>query len=93
MNSEIIEHEKATVYKHKPRNESTLWRYREDGKYISRAIDPDYHKTYYILHNKTPISCPLCGSLINRTQMNRHQTSNKCKSVQNFLKEQLEKHK
>ena len=86
MNSEIKEHEdeQLTVYKHKPRNESTLWRYREDGKYIVRPNDPDYQKKYYAAHFKTPISCTLCGSLINRMQMKRHQTNKKCLSIQIF---------
>lgn len=93
MISDNNENEKAPIYKHKPRNENTLWRYREDGKYISRPIDPDYQKKYYATHNKSPITCDLCGSLINRTQKNRHQESKKCKSIHIFVKEQLEKHK
>ena len=78
MNSEIKEHEKATLcnefqYKHKPRYESTLWRYKENGRYYSGPKDSDYGNKYYAMHHKDPVKCPLCGCMIVEIQMNRHQ--------------------
>jgi len=88
MNSKIDETNMEYLYKHRPRNDSTAWRYQE-GKYNTKPKDPEYQKTYYSLKLKDPISCPLCGSMCVRTQLNRHQQSKKCLSIQTFLNEKL----
>ena len=44
MNSEMKEYNEFQ-YKHKPRNEFRLWRYKEHGRYYSGPIDPDYQNT------------------------------------------------
>ena len=92
MNSIIDENNNESnngyIYKHKPRNELTAWRY-QDGKYINKPKDPEYQRKYYALKLKEPVTCPLCGSICVRTQLNRHQSSRKCINIQTLLNEKL----
>jgi hypothetical protein len=74
--------------KHHPRSEATAWRSAGD-KYDGRPKDPEYRKKYYQEKLKTPITCPLCGHDTNKTQMNRHQSTKRCKEVQAFLANKL----
>jgi len=91
MNSKIDETYIEYVYKHRPRNESTAWRYQE-GKYNTKPNDPEYQKTYYALKLKEPVACKLCGSMCVRTQLIRHQQSRKCRSIVAFLNEKYQQH-
>jgi len=86
MNSEIKE---IKEYKHKPRSDATLWRYRENGTYYTGSGDPNYKNKYYELNYKNKINCPLCGSLIVKQQISRHRSNKKCSAIQIFLKEQV----
>ena len=58
--------EKAKLTEEKTKSEKKLgrprveWRHREDGTYISRAIDPDYFKKYWAETFKKPFNCHLC---------------------------------
>jgi hypothetical protein len=79
------------LYKHRPRNDSTAWRYQE-GKYNAKPKDPEYQKTYYALKLKEPVACLLCGSMCVRTQLIRHQQSRKCRSFVAFLNVKYQQH-
>jgi len=79
---------KTYKLKHLPRSEATAWRSAGE-KYNSKPKDPDYRNKYYQEKLKTPVQCPLCGHLINKTQMNRHQKSKKCLEVQAFIAEKF----
>ena len=37
---------KEYTYKHRPRDETTIWRYEEGGKYNPRPKDTDYPKQF-----------------------------------------------
>lgn len=74
---------------HQARSEKTAWRSAGE-KYNKKPLDPEYAKRYYHNRQIIPIACPLCGTVVNRTQMKRHQTGKRCKAVCEFLAKKLE---
>ena len=66
-----------------PRQEHAAWRYKEDGTYDGRPLDPEYFKKYMIV--KVP--CPNCGVEVSRGHLSRHKTRKPCKlrTLQNLL--------
>jgi hypothetical protein len=60
------ENGKTPLTEEKPKSQKKLgrprveWRHREDGTYISKAIDPDYFRKYWAETFKKPFNCHLC---------------------------------
>ena len=57
-----------------------MWRYGEDGKYDSHAIDPEYSKKYWQEKFRKPFTCPICGTTLKTCGSNilKHQKSLHC---------------
>ena len=54
-------------------------RWRPDGTYDKKPLNPNYFKDYYQKNLKTPIACPDCEKMIrNRTNLSKHQKTNIC---------------
>ena len=69
------------------------WRYGEDGKYFTKAIDPQYDAKYWREHYRKPYNCDICGTTINccGTAVQKHKLTMRCQLAK-FQKEQSEKH-
>jgi hypothetical protein len=52
----------------KPRQESAIWRWKDDGTYDNRPNDPEYFKKYMSVR----VSCPLCNLSVLRGVLPRH---------------------
>jgi len=67
----------------KPRQESDVWRYKENGTYDGRPIDPEYFKIYMNVR----VPCPNCGVQVPRGHVSRHKKAKPCKlrTLQNML--------
>ena len=67
----------------KPRQESAVWRYKENGTYDGRPIDPEYSKKYMNVR----VPCPNCGVQVPRGHVSRHKKAKPCKlrTLQNML--------
>ena len=73
---------------HQARSEKTAWRSAGE-KYNKKPLDPEYAKRYYHNRQIIPIACPLCGTVVKRTQMKRHQMGKRCTAVREFLAKKL----
>ena len=58
----------------KPRQESAVWRWKDDGTYDSRPIDPEYFKKYMSVR----VACPLCNLSVLRGVLARHKKRTIC---------------
>ena len=59
----------------KPRQESAVWRWKDDGTYDSRPIDPEYFKKYMSVR----VPCPFCGVDVLRGNIPKHKKRKPCK--------------
>ena len=84
-----LEEPKKKNKMHQARSEKTAWRSAGE-KYDKRPLDPEYAKRYYHKREIIPLACPLCGTVVNRTKMKRHQTGKRCIAVQEFLAKKLQ---
>ena len=76
---------------------TALWRYREDGTYDKRALDPNYQTEYntkyyaenrerLLEHYKQPVVCSLCNTtIVGINKLARHKKSNKCMKIRERL--------
>ena len=66
-----------------PRREHAAWRYKEDGTYDSRPLDPECFKKYMNVR----VPCPNCGVQVPRGHVSRHKKAKPCKlrTLQNML--------
>lgn len=54
---------------------------------VRKTDDPEYFKNYYHTSGLgTKMSCELCGRMVSRQKMKRHQTTNLCNKVLNTFK-------
>ena len=64
----------------KPKHTS---RWKTNGTYDTKPLDPDYFKKYYQSKLKTPFTCPDCGKTIaNKTNLSKHRNTKKCRNSQ-----------
>ena len=78
--SQLVQDELQTSSEEQPTKKS---RWRDDGTYDNRPLDPDYFKRYYQNKLKTPMTCPDCGKTIaNKSNMSKHRNTKKCRSSQ-----------
>ena len=64
-----------------PRREHAAWRYKEDGTYDSRPLDPNYFKNYMSVR----FPCPLCGVDVLRGNLPKHKKRKPCKQRQSLM--------
>ncbi len=64
-----------------PRKEHAAWRYRDDGTYDSRPLDPEYFKKYMSVR----VPCPLCGIDVLRGNIPKHKKRKPCKQRQALM--------
>ena len=67
----------------RPRQESAVWRWKENGTYDGRPIDPEYFKKYMVVR----VPCPNCGVQVPRGHVSRHKKAKPCqlRTLQNLL--------
>ena len=67
---------------HQPINEEKPLqrsRWREDGSYDDRPLDPNYFRKYYKNNLSIPFKCPDCGRTISsKSNLSKHQKTNVC---------------
>ena len=57
-------------------------RWRDDGTYDKKPLDPNYFKKYYQNHLKQPFTCPDCGKTISsKSNLSKHQQTAKCRNA------------
>ena len=62
---------------------STASRWRPDGTYDKRPLDPEYFSKYYRHKLKTPFKCPDCGrTLSSKSNLSKHRETIVCKRHQ-----------
>ena len=56
------------------------WRHKEDGKYDSHAVDPEYNKKYWQENYRKPFTCPICDTTLKTSGSNiqKHQRTLHC---------------
>ncbi len=66
-------------------------RWKPDGTYDKKPLDPDYFKNYYQGSFKTPIKRPDCGKTItSKSSLPKHRQTNFCKNNRNRLSKVLQ---
>ena len=64
---------------HRPKTQNSRW--KPDGTYDKKPLDPDYFKNYFQANLKTPIECPDCGKTItSKSTLAKHRNTNICKN-------------
>ena len=60
-------------------------RWKDNGTYANKPLDPDYFKKYYINKLKTPFTCPDCGTTISsKANLSKHRNTRKCRNSHNL---------
>ena len=60
-----------------PTTTSTRW--KPDGTYDKRPLDPEYFSKYYQKKLSTPFTCPECGRTItSKSNLSKHRQTKKC---------------
>ena len=69
---------------HQPKDQNSRW--KPDGTYDKKTLDPDYFKHYYQTNLKTPIKRPDCGKTItSKSNHSKHRQTNICKNNRDRL--------
>jgi hypothetical protein len=56
-------------------------RYKPDGTYDKKPLDPNYFSKYYQKRLSTPFTCPDCGRTItSKSNLSKHRQTNVCMS-------------
>ena len=53
-------------------------RYKDDGTYDNKPLDPNYFRTYYHTKGSEQVECPTCGYQCKRNYLYRHSKTDKC---------------
>jgi len=53
-------------------------RYKDDGTYDNKPLDPNYFRTYYHTKGSEQVECPTCGYKCKRNYLYRHSKTDKC---------------
>ena len=54
-------------------------RYKPDGTYDKKPLDPNYFSKYYQNKLSTPFTCPDCGRTItSKSNLSKHRQTNRC---------------
>ena len=78
--SQFVQDELQTSSEEPPTKQS---RWKPNGTYDTKPLDPDYFKKYYLNNLKTPFTCPDCGTTIsNKTNLSKHRNTKKCRNSQ-----------
>ena len=57
-------------------------RWKEDGTYDKKPLDPQYFKKYYETKLKQSYQCPVCQKVISsKSNLSKHQQTSKCKKA------------
>ena len=57
----------------------TSTRWKPDGTYDKKPLDPDYFSKYYRKKLSTPFTCPDCGRTISsKSNLSKHRQTNIC---------------
>ena len=60
-----------------PTTTSTRW--KPDGTYDKKPLDPEYFSKYYQKKLSTPFTCPECGRTItSKSNLSKHRQTKKC---------------
>lgn len=79
--SQIVQDELQSSSEEEPKRQS---RWKDNGLYDTKPLDPDYFKKYYQNKFKTPFTCPDCGTTItNKSNLSKHRGTKKCRNSQN----------
>ena len=76
--SKIIDESQITVLVANPRSRTGRKRVIGKTTEYGKPVDPNYFKTYYETKYKTPLNCEVCGSLITKYAMLKHQQTKYC---------------
>jgi hypothetical protein len=66
---------------HQPPNTPTptSTRWKADGTYNKKPLDPNYFTKYYQQKLTTPFTCPDCGRTItSKSNLSKHRQTNRC---------------
>ena len=63
-------------------------RYKDDGTYDNKPLDPNYFKTYYHTKGTEQIECPTCGYKCKRNYLYRHSKTDKC--IKQAIRQQMQ---
>ena len=64
-----------------PMPTSTRW--KPDGTYDKKPLDPKYFSKYYQQKLTTPFKCPDCGRTItSKSNLSKHSQTNRCRKFQ-----------
>ena len=62
-----------------PQNPPTSTRWKPDGTYDKKPLDPNYFSKYYQKKLSTPFTCPDCGRTItSKSNLSKHRQTNRC---------------
>ena len=54
------------------------WRWGEGGKYNNKPTSEAYFRDYYREKLAIKVQCPLCGNMVVKQKLQRHQTTKMC---------------
>ena len=64
---------------HNPPIPTTSTRWKPDGTYDRKPLDPDYFSKYYQKKLSTPFTCPDCGRTItSKSNLSKHRQTKRC---------------
>jgi len=78
METSIIDESNIIVVVANPRSRTGRKRVIGKTTEYGKPVDPNYFKTYYETKYKTPINCDVCGSLITKYALKKHQQTKYC---------------
>jgi hypothetical protein len=74
-------HQSSNPHNDPPTATSTRW--KTDGTYDKRPLDPDYFSKYYQRKLSTPFTCLDCGRTItSKSNLSKHRQTNRCRKFQ-----------
>ena len=74
---QIVEALNPETVQEPPIQTSTRW--KPDGTYDSKPLDPEYFSKYYQKKLSTPFKCPDCGRTISsKSNLSKHRQTNVC---------------
>ena len=63
-------------------------RYKDDGTYDNKPLDPNYFRTYYHTKGSEQVECPTCGYQCKRNYLYRHSKTDKC--IKQAIRQQMQ---